>query len=120
MFSGASGLDLPEAFIGSNCIQLDSDCPTSGSGDVNFNGTVDISDIVSIINAILNGEALLAGCDLATADVSGNGSVDVVVRLACQGRSHRGQCLAISRGACVCWWVGEQDIIELVEVITSK
>jgi len=49
------------------------DCgPDCAAGDVNCDGSIDVVDVVNIVNAIINGDVLEGG------DVNGDGSLDVV------------------------------------------
>ncbi|SVB12720.1 uncharacterized protein METZ01_LOCUS165574, partial [marine metagenome] len=66
-----------------NCAE----CYSTGSGDVTDDGSLDVIDIVAIINALLDiNDWLQDDCFVATADVNGDGAVDVtdVVSIAYQ------------------------------------
>ena len=47
----------------------------AGSGDLDGNGEVNVSDVTLLINAVLTGD--MTGIDAAAADVTGDGEVNV-------------------------------------------
>lgn len=67
------GLDYGFVF-GDNCVLLFVECTTAGTGDVNLDGLVNISDVVFLIEFI-NEAAPEDECLFQTADVSGDGEV---------------------------------------------
>ena len=60
----------------SNCSEPD-DCPSAGSGDINDDGSLDVLDIVQIINIIIS-QSSADDCETETADVNGDGSLNVL------------------------------------------
>ena len=50
----------------------------AGSGDVNFSGEVNVSDVVLVVNLIIGNGSEVDACTFATADVNGDGVVNVV------------------------------------------
>jgi hypothetical protein len=53
-------------------------CDGQGAGDANNDGTVNVLDVVSIVNYILAGGDGLDDCDAAAADYNGDGTVNVL------------------------------------------
>ena len=55
---------------------LEDDCPTSGTGDVNADGLINVIDIVAIMDAILN-HGFTDDCVQSSADINSDGVINV-------------------------------------------
>jgi hypothetical protein len=49
---------------------------TTGSGDVNVDGSLDVNDIVMMVSYIVNGNSI-SDCEMMSADISGDGIVNI-------------------------------------------
>ena len=56
---------------------IEDNCPTSGTGDVNADGNIDVIDIVEIVDAILN-SPFTDECVQSSADYNSDGTVNVI------------------------------------------
>ena len=56
---------------------LEDDCPTSGTGDVNADGLINVIDIVAIMDAILN-HGFTDDCVQSSADINSDGVINVI------------------------------------------
>ena len=80
---GPNNLGLPEdtGAYNPDATEDDGSCqfhnPNAGTGDVNFDGTVDILDIVGTVGFILNNVEFTED-QIETIDMDGNGSIDVL------------------------------------------
>ncbi len=70
---GASTL----TYLGGNCEETDP-CDGQANGDANADGSVDVLDVVVIVNHILAGGNGLDDCGTIVSDYNGDGSVDVL------------------------------------------
>ena len=59
-----------------NCSDPDT-CPSANSGDINDDGSLNVVDIIQIINIII-GQSFADECETETADVNGDGSLDIL------------------------------------------
>jgi len=76
-WTGGSTNDFIQQLVdecGELCIE--DNCPTSGTGDVNADGNIDVIDIVEIVDAILN-SPFTDECVQSSADYNLDGSVNV-------------------------------------------
>ena len=71
----SSNIDEMLEACGDLCIE--DDCPTSGTGDVNADGLINVIDIVEIVGAILNG-GFTNECVQSSADINSDGVVNVI------------------------------------------
>ena len=77
-WTGGSTNDFIQQLVdecGELCIE--DNCPTSGTGDVNADGNIDVIDIVEIVDAILN-SSFTDECVQSSADYNSDGTVDVI------------------------------------------
>ena len=77
-WNGGSTNDFIQQLVdecGELCIE--DNCPTSGTGDVNADGNIDVIDIVEIMDAILN-SPFTDECVQSSADYNSDGIVDVI------------------------------------------
>jgi len=56
---------------------IEDNCPTSGTGDVNADGNIDVIDIVEIVDAIIN-SPFTDECVQSSADYNLDGTVNVI------------------------------------------
>ena len=56
---------------------IEDNCPTSGTGDVNADGLINVIDIVAIVDAILN-NGFTDECVQSSADYNSDGIVNVI------------------------------------------
>ena len=56
---------------------VEDDCPTSGTGDINVDGLINVIDIVEIVDAILN-NGFTDECMQSSADYNADGTVNVI------------------------------------------
>ena len=76
-WNGGSTNDFIQQLVdecGELCIE--DNCPTSGTGDVNADGSINVIDIVEIVDAILN-SPFTDECVQSSADYNLDGSVNV-------------------------------------------
>ena len=57
---------------------LEDDCPTSGTGDVNADGLINVIEIVAIVGAILNSDGFTDECVQSSADYNSDGTINVI------------------------------------------
>ena len=77
-WTGGSTNDFIQQLVdecGELCIE--DNCPTSGTGDVNADGLINVIDIVEIVGAILNG-GFTDECEQSSADYNSDGTVNVI------------------------------------------
>ena len=77
-WNGGSTNDFIQQLVdecGELCIE--DNCPTSGTGDVNADGNIDVIDIVEIVDAILN-SPFTDECVQSSADYNLDGTVNVI------------------------------------------
>ena len=77
-WTGGSTNDFIQQLVdecGELCIE--DNCPTSGTGDVNFDGLINVIDIVAIVDAILN-SGFTDECVQSSADYNSDGTVNVI------------------------------------------
>ena len=77
-WTGGSTNDFIQQLVdecGELCIE--NDCPTSGTGDVNADGSINVIDIVAIVDAILN-NGFTDECVQSSADYNSDGTVNVI------------------------------------------
>ena len=77
-WTGGSTNDFIQQLVdecGELCIE--DNCPTSGTGDVNADGNIDVIDIVEIVDAILN-SPFIDECVESSADINSDGVVNVI------------------------------------------
>jgi hypothetical protein len=71
----SSNIDEMLEACGDFCIE--DNCPTSGTGDVNADGSVNVNDIVFIVGVILGWDSFIDDCQASSADIYADGSVNV-------------------------------------------
>ena len=78
-WTGGSTNDFIQQLVdecGELCIE--DNCPTSGTGDVNADGLINVIDIVEIVGAILNSSGFTDECEQSSADYNSDGTVNVI------------------------------------------
>ena len=76
--SGIISSNIDEMLEACGDLCVEDDCPTSGTGDVNADGQIDVIDVVEILNVILNFNGEFTDeCAQSSADFNSDNRVNV-------------------------------------------